>query len=75
MKNTNYPDPVLADNIRALIQEKKITGKQLAATCNKERKSVTNWINCYSSPSAWDIIQICINYRVSADELLGIKGR
>lgn len=69
----NFPDPVLAKNLRKLVAEKNLTQKQLARCCGKERKACLNWLNEYTSPSAWDLKQICITYRVSADKLLVLK--
>ena len=71
----NFPDPVLAKNLRKLVAEKNLTQKQLASCCGKERKAYLNWLNEYTSPSAWDLKQICITYGVSADEMLGLKVR
>lgn len=70
----NFPDPILARNIRRLLAERNITQQQFANCCEKERKAVSSWVNEYSSPSAWDLKQICLNYGVSADEMLGLKG-
>lgn len=71
----NFPDPVLARNIRKLIAEKGITQKKFAECCQKERKAVLSWVNEYTSPSAWDLKQICIEYGVSADEMLGLNKK
>lgn len=70
-----FPDPILAENIRKLIDKKGISYERFASCCQKSRKAVINWCNEYSSPSAWDLKQICLNYRVSADEMLGLKNK
>lgn len=70
----NFPDPMLATNIRKLIAERNLTQEQFATCCDKSRKAICSWVNEYSSPSAWDLKQICLTYRVSADEMLGLKG-
>lgn len=71
----NFPDFILAENLRKLVSEKKLTHQDLASVCKKERKSALNWLNEYSSPSAWDLKQICLRYNLSADEMLGLKKR
>lgn len=75
MRLYKYPDLVLAENIRKLMKEKKLSCRQLASVCGKERKSALNWANEVSGPSARDLKRICLAYGLSADEMLGIKRR
>lgn len=67
------PDIIIANNIKTLIAERNITQEQLASCCGKSRKAAMHWVNGYSNPSAMDIKNICLNYGISADELLGIR--
>ena len=71
----NFPDPIVAENIKNLIKEKGLTQQQFADCVFKERKAICSWVNEYSSPSAWDLKRICLTYGVSADEMLGIQRR
>lgn len=70
----NFPDPVLAHNLQELCAVKNITQGQLASVCEKDRKAALAWIHEYTSPSAYDLKQICIRYHLSADEMLGLVG-
>lgn len=70
-----YPDPELAKNLRKLCAERNILQSDLAACCVKEKKAAMHWLNEISSPTAWDLKQICITYGLSADEMLGLKKR
>lgn len=73
MKHRIYPDPVFARNLKKLLAEKNLTQKRVANMLGKERKSVSSWILGYTSPTVPELKQICLEYRVSADELLGLK--
>ena len=73
MNNKNYPDATLAKNLKRLCAERNIKQAELARICDKERKTANAWVNCVSSPTAWDIKQICMRYNLSADELLGLR--
>lgn len=73
-KYKDYPDVVLARNLKKLCAEKNITQGQMGAICYKDRKAVNAWVNCVASPSAYSLKKICAYYGVSADELLGLRG-
>lgn len=74
MKRKVYPDATLARNIKKILAEKNMTQRRLAEIVGKERKTINAWVNCLSSPSATEIKIICLEFRISADELLGLKG-
>lgn len=75
MRDTLYaiPDMTLAENLRTLFSERKVSRKDVAAICHKDRKAVIAWVNGYHSPSVKDLKMICDAFQVSADKLLGLK--
>lgn len=73
MKKKIYPDPVFARNLKKLLAEKRLTQERFANVLGKERKSVNNWINCLTAPTVTELKMICLEYGVSADEMLGIR--
>ena len=74
MRRKIYPDPVFVRNLKKLFAEKNVNHYQVASLLGKERKSVLSWVNCVTAPTVTELKKLCIEYRISADELLGIKN-
>lgn len=62
---------MLADNLRLLRNDSKLTQEELAEICDVSRQSVTKWEYGYSIPTIDKLMILSQLYKVSLDELVG----
>jgi len=69
------PDGILADNLRQLVIDSGISVRAFSRKIHRPHKTVLTWINGEHSMRADDLKLICQTYNLSADELLGLRGK
>ncbi|MCL2587690.1 MAG: helix-turn-helix domain-containing protein [Firmicutes bacterium] len=63
----------IADRIRSLREDRKMTQKQIADKLGLSINAVSQWERGICVPSAETVIELCSLFECSADYLLGIS--
>ncbi len=69
------PKTILGERLAIIIEEHKLTQKQIAEAIGVYPNAIYRWLTKYEYPNATSIMMICKTYKVSADWLLGLSNR
>lgn len=58
------------ENLKQLRKESGYSQKELAEKLNSTIKTISHWETGYSEPSIQQIIELCVIFNISTDELL-----
>lgn len=58
------------ENLKQLRKENGYSQKELAEKLNSTIKTISHWETGYSEPSIQQILELCVIFNISADELL-----
>lgn len=65
-----YDEKVIAQNLRELLEERKMTQAALAELIGAAAPNVSYWCNGVSVPTIYKLIDICNCMKISMDRLL-----
>ena len=58
------------ENLKQLRKENGYSQKELAEKLNSTIKTISHWETGYSEPSIQQILELCVIFNISTDELL-----